>query len=476
MELPPPACHTLAFSDEFDQPSIDSTRWNVIIDGQGGGNQECQYYTADSVNTLPDPASPTGYKGLALTISPIVNPQATNVHELANFVSVDVGASHPTQRFYKSGKVTTQRHFSFQYGRMDVRAKLPAGSHAWPAIWMLPERQTGGTEATTWPNLGEIDIMEQFGIDRRANGGGTSVGAALHWGSSDTHRTCVSRSTRLLAGEFCDAFHVFSIVWQPSKIEWYVDGVRYASMDPSSRGEHGPDCEPRPPWPFGTETREQLSAVGSEDKRNPFYLILNAAIGGTCGGLDVPPLDRPGQLSLEERATAVNYVTRPPQVLLVDYVRVYQRRLAGQDGPYLSITGPPTEPLPRDGAGNRSYHGTGDESVTASSFPDVVPATGTSSLVVDYNNDTASRYLHVDLLRVVGDEWTNVAYARSDLLTAGTGRVELSLTTAGLPAAGQYLWSVWTVSEVDEAAERPWDYKHSWQMYEAHVDQQSANE
>ena len=408
MYTPPPG-YVLVFRDEFDQPTLDSATWHVIIDGHGGGNQQSQYYTADSVSILADPTSPTGFKGLALTITPIVHPKATNLRELPSFVSTDIGGSHPTQRFYKSGKVTTQGRFAFQYGRVDVRARLPSGSHAWPAIWMLPEKQDGRTEASRWPNFGELDIVEQFGRDHRVNGGGTTVGAALHWGSSTQHRTCVSRSTRLLAGEFCDAFHVFSIVWQPSKIEWYVDGVRYATMEPNSRGDDGFNPEPRPPWPFGTDSAEKLAAVNNEGQRNPFYVILNAAIGGTCGGLDVPPLDQPGKVSLQERATAANYVTRPPQVMVVDYVRVYQRRLAGQQGPYMPSTAPLTKPLPQWVAGSVSYHGAGAESVTAYDFPAIVPASGAFSVEVDYKNNTTSRYLHVDLLRTAIDPWINVA-------------------------------------------------------------------
>ena len=95
----------------------------------------------------------------------------------------------------------------------------------------------------------------------------------------------------------------------------------------------------------------------------------------------------------------------------------------------------------------------------------------TFSVEVKYNNDMASRYLHVDLLRTADTLWINVAYARSVLLSSGTGCVRLSLTTNGLPTDNQYVWSVWTASEVDEAAERPWEYKKAWQLYEAKVGQ-----
>ena len=62
------------FHDEFDQPELDASKWKVVIDGHGGGNHESQYYTADSVSISTNPNSPTsGFKGLALTIRPIVN-------------------------------------------------------------------------------------------------------------------------------------------------------------------------------------------------------------------------------------------------------------------------------------------------------------------------------------------------------------------------------------------------------------------
>ena len=170
---------------------------------------------------------------------------------------------------------------------------------------------------------------------------------------------------------------MFSLVWQPGKMEWYIDAVRYASMDPSSRDEHAPDPSQRAPWPFGTESVEQLSADGNEGKRNPFYLILNAAIGGTCGGSDVPPLDLPEHVSVEERAKATHYTTRAAQVLVVDYVRVYQRRPVGQDGPYVQSAPPRVQPLPIGKEnGDQLNNGTGNECVTAHMFPATVPASG----------------------------------------------------------------------------------------------------
>ena len=273
------------FSDEFDQPSLNMSSWNVEVDGNGGENLEAEYYTTDSVSIITSTTSPTGYKGLALTIRPIVNPQGTNVADLASFTSYDPGASQPTQRWYKSGCVTTLSHHSIQYGRVDVRAQLPPGDHTWPAIWMLPVKQDGSTPQSMWPNGGEIDIMEQFG--GLANGGPTRISGTLHWGPSDDVQVQEGASTQLLSGVFSDAFHLFSVVWAPAQIQWFVDGICFATMTPSTEDLTGSGLNPtpRPPWPFG---------MASLDNSNPFYLIINSAIGGSCGGMDVPPPRPPG--------------------------------------------------------------------------------------------------------------------------------------------------------------------------------------
>ena len=133
--------------------------------------------------------------------------------------------------------------------------------------------------------------------------------------------------------------------------------------------------------------------------------------------------------------------------------------------------GPPIEPLPLPGAGNIQYNGTGTESVTAHAVVANGASSGTFTLLVDYNN-AANRYVHVDLLRT--SDWANVANAHSDVVPAGTGSVQLSVDISTVPVNQVYVWSVWTVSDVDEAAQQPWIYKHAWQMYQATLSQATS--
>ena len=299
-----PAGYRLVFSDEFDQPTLRPRNWSVAIDGKGGGNFESQYYTAEAVSIQPDAASPTGHKGLRLTIAPIVRPDLSNVSDLQRYLSFDYGSEWPSQRYYTSGKVTTQGLHSFQYGLFSVRAKLPSGSHAWPAVWLLPDKQRPDSTSTVWPNYGEIDIVEQFG----SRGAPGTVHGCLNYGTSPTEPKSVAAAFTLpeTEGDFSTDFHVFSLLWQPDSIRWYVDGQLYSTKTAADL-EGGQ-------WPFGMAG-------------NTFYLILNAAIGGTQGGLDVPPRDQLQTNGCNYSAidvTASNYVQRAPQVLIVDYVRVYQ--------------------------------------------------------------------------------------------------------------------------------------------------------
>jgi beta-glucanase (GH16 family) len=156
-----------------------------------------------------------------------------------------------------------------------VRAKLPAGRGLWPAIWMLPtEDKYGG-----WAASGEIDIMELLGQEPNI------VYGTLHYGGSWPKNTHTGKSFVLPHGTFADDFHVFAIEWEAGVIRWYVDGTLYQTQT-QWRSDGGPF-----PAPFDQS----------------FHLILNVAVGGQWPG---PP----------------DAKTVFPQHMLVDYVRVYQRK------------------------------------------------------------------------------------------------------------------------------------------------------
>jgi beta-glucanase (GH16 family) len=175
---------------------------------------------------------------------------------------------------YTSGRIKTEDKIEQKYGRIEARIKLPTGQGIWPAFWML-----GGNFAEVgWPQCGEIDIMEYRGQEPQIaigslHGPGYSGGAAI------------SNKYKFPGEEGLDeGFHVFAVEWDPGRITWYVDDVAYktiSSTQVTNRGE----------WVYA----------------HPFFLLLNVAVGGGFVG-------------------PVGADTVFPQTMLIDYVRIFERR------------------------------------------------------------------------------------------------------------------------------------------------------
>ncbi len=233
----------LTFEDNFDTDgSLNTATWNFDIGtGENGwGNNELQYYTDRLENA-----------------------------------KVEDGILHITARKepfsgsgYTSARITTKGKIEQQYGRFEARLQLPWGQGVWPAFWLLGNN----IDEVSWPQCGEIDIMEYRGQDPSTligsvHGPGYSAGQA------------VSKEYVLPNDRFDTDFHIFGIEWGPDFINYYVDDVLYNQITPEDvEGE----------WVFD----------------RPFYILLNLAIGGNFLG---PP----------------NENTVFPQTLKVDYVRVY---------------------------------------------------------------------------------------------------------------------------------------------------------
>ncbi len=175
----------------------------------------------------------------------------------------------PPAADYTSASITTQNMASWVYGRIEVRAKLPAGKGVWPAIWTLGANipQVG------WPRCGEIDIMELVGKQPGV------IHGTIHYFINGKHD---AGGSQVPVDKTDAAFHVYAAEWTPDRIDIFVDDKKYFSLDVNKADNDGQN-------PF----------------RKPHYLILNLALGGTWGG----PLDD----------------SIFPQRMTVDYVRVYQK-------------------------------------------------------------------------------------------------------------------------------------------------------
>jgi hypothetical protein len=232
----------LAWSDEFDGTALNDNFWTFETGAGGWGNNELQYYRPEN----------TTVSGGFLTIT-------------AKQESFG-GSSYTSSRLITKGKK------EFQYGTIEIRAKLPQGQGIWPALWMLG----ANISSVGWPKCGEIDIMEMIGGSNREK----TVYGTLHWDENGSHAcTCDKPGHTLASGTFSDDFHVFKMTWDQTDIKWFVDGTQFNHIN--------------------------ITPAGLSEFHAKHFFIVNLAVGGNWPG-------------------APDGTTTFPQQLIVDYIRVYQ--------------------------------------------------------------------------------------------------------------------------------------------------------
>ena len=226
---------------------MDPKKWEAMVGGNGWGNEEHQYYT--KTNAYQD-----GLGHLVIE---------------ARRETVDYDLCWYGWCEYTSARLITYDTFSHKYGRFEARMKVPPGKGLWTAFWMM------GVDEH-FPLGGEIDIAEVLGKDP------TTVYGSAHIPSSPTSVVSSSNPYTLPSGSLAYDFHVYAVEWRPNRLDYFLDGVRYATVTPESMPPGGT-------WVFNQQ---------------PFYLILNLAVGSRF----------PGQ---------PDETTMFPADLVVDYVRVY---------------------------------------------------------------------------------------------------------------------------------------------------------
>lgn len=233
----------LVWNDEFDQSTLDTSKWNFQTgDGTaegipGWGNGEEQTYTNRTQNL-----------------------------QLENgFLKITARKESLQGKSYTSARINTQDKFSFQYGRIVVRAKLPKIAGTWPAVWMLGDNYSN----VGWPRCGEIDFIEQNGQEK------DKIIGTSHWfdeGSSNNAKY----STTLDFPNLTESFQKYTLVWNEAYIRMFVGSVKYYEIALNDT------------LPFD----------------QPFFLLINLAMGGTLGG-------NINSTFLQED-------------FLIDYIRVYE--------------------------------------------------------------------------------------------------------------------------------------------------------
>jgi Beta-glucanase/Beta-glucan synthetase len=253
------------WSDEFNGDSLNRADWNVEIHEKGWVNNELQEYV--------DSAENIQVKDGKLIINPVkkvTDGDTSSTKEAAS---------------YTSGRVSTQNKQTFTYGRFECRAKVPKGQGYLPAFWLMANDENVYGQ---WPRCGEIDCMEVMGQETNKAYG------TLHYGNP--HSQSQGTYTITDGADFSDDFHIYTCDWEPGKITWYVDGVKYHEESE---------------WHSTTVGQGTLAYPAPFDQ--PFYIILNLAVGGSWVG---NPND---ETSFENN----------PYV--IDYVRVYQKDSYDED-------------------------------------------------------------------------------------------------------------------------------------------------
>lgn len=226
---------TSIWSDEFNANGApDSSKWGYDTGAGGWGNNEPQYYTSRPENVIVQNGS------LKITT------------KKESYLGSD----------YTSARILSKGKFSFKYGKVEFRAKLPVGGGTWPALWMLGSN----IDSTPWPACGEIDIMEH--VYNQLN----KIHGTLHYtghsgGSGDSTTINIANATT--------EFHIYTLDWRADSIKFYVDNQLFKTFANSAS------------LPFNQN----------------FFLIINTAIGGNFGG------------AIDPNFTSSTFE--------IDYVRVY---------------------------------------------------------------------------------------------------------------------------------------------------------
>jgi beta-glucanase (GH16 family) len=255
---------TLVWSDEFNNSTRAEAQpnplvWNSESGNRGFGNHELEVYCAWSSNTAPcSAANPSAYVG-------------TDGY-------LHIKAQQSSAGVYTSARLKSQGHFSFQYGRFEIRAQVPEAQGYWPAGWLL-----GNNIATVgWPACGEMDVLERVNAAKTPDWSEGSIHGIGFTGDSG-----LGTVVNFPGGQTAAEWHTYGMIWSKGLVAYYIDdpGHPYVTYTPSSvTGLSGAV------WPF--------------DAGQASFIILNLAVGG----------DWPG---------APNSNTPFPGEMLVDYVRVY---------------------------------------------------------------------------------------------------------------------------------------------------------
>jgi hypothetical protein len=265
---PAPKKPVVLFFDDFSGPTLNRSKWNVLVTGAGWetvNNEQQAYVDSKETISFVSGATAEGATHGALVIRP---------HFRKAFTT-------PGGQKYDfiSGRLDTRRKLEFTHGTASARIKMSAGSGLWPAFWLLGPG--------SWPDTGEIDILENVGM-------ADWVSSALH-GPGYSGGNALGKRYTLPKDKDITAWHIYSVDWTPQSIVFKVDGKAFHKVTRPMVEKHGR-------WVYDT----------------PEFVVLNFALGGGYPqSVNQVTSPYPG---LPE--STVQLVKQKKARMLVDWVRV----------------------------------------------------------------------------------------------------------------------------------------------------------
>jgi beta-glucanase (GH16 family) len=267
--------YRLVWQDLFDADELNYLRWNIEVNGGGGGNNELQYYTDREENVRLGKDD----KGNGCLILTAIREKYKG-------------------RNFTSGRINSKNLITFKHGKVEAAIKLPKTANGlWPAFWMMGNDY----DAVGWPKCGETDIME-FG-HQDAFGPGTQeryFNGACHWGQG-WPAASYAKSITLGYSLQDDEFHLYTCIWDENSIAMYVDLDRRPVQSPYYKIDI-PHDDPGNEW----------SAGNYFHKEN--FILFNLAVGGNFPGIHNA-----------DGITALNDANGHRQSMYVNYVKIFQK-------------------------------------------------------------------------------------------------------------------------------------------------------
>lgn len=267
--------YELVWNEDFTDEALDTQVWNIEVNGDGGGNNELQYYCEKGVSLGVEPT--TGKKCLILTAT-----------------KEEYHSKHCT-----SGRVNTKNKMTYTYGRIDARIKFPQTANGlWPAFWQMGNN----FDQVGWPKCGETDIIEMGhqnafskGTQDRFFNGAMHVGSAWNSVWSDAQDATWSYSLQ-------DTFHIVTMIWTPTSIDMYMD----KDAHPENGAYFHADLEPN------NDANYNRQLVFGK----PNFIIANLAVGGNFPGI--------------YNINNVTALANGPRSVYIDWIRIYQQGTASE--------------------------------------------------------------------------------------------------------------------------------------------------